>query len=241
MFENQEGKKVPQVTFKVRENGDFKELTSKELFDNRKVVVFSLPGAFTPTCSSTHLPRFNQLANVFKENGVDEIVCISVNDAFVMESWAKDQEANNVTLLPDADGEFSKGLGMLAKHPVLGNERSWRYSMLVNNGQIEKMFVEPQKEGDPFEVSDADTMLNYINASAKLPSSIAIISREGCQHCLRVKGALNAKGLPFEDIVLGKDITTVGVFALSGKSTFPQVFIDGKYIGGADETLKYLG
>ncbi len=240
MFENQEGKKVPQVTFKMRSEGDWKELSSNDLFNNKKVVVFSLPGAFTPTCSSTHLPRFNQLASVFKENGVDSIICISVNDAFVMESWAKDQESNNVMLLPDASGEFSKGLNMLATHPVLGNERSWRYSMLVNNGTIEKMFVEPQKEGDPFEVSDADTMLNYINPNAKKPSSVAVIAKEGCVHCLRVKTLLNQKGIAFEELVLGKDITTVGTTAFAGKASFPQVFIDGKHIGGAAEAEKYF-
>ena len=162
-----EGKKVPQVTFRTRIGGDWKSVTTDDVFKGKTVVVFSLPGAFTPTCSSTHLPRYNELAPAFKANGVDSIVCLSVNDAFVMNEWAKDQEAGNVTLIPDGNGEFSDGMGMLVDKADLGfGKRSWRYSMLVKDGIIERMFVEPQKPGDPFEVSDADTMLAYINPKA---------------------------------------------------------------------------
>src|SRR5688572_27947188 len=99
-----EGQKVPQVTFRTRTDRDWKNVTSDEIFKGRTVVVFSLPGAFTPTCSSTHLPRYNELAPAFFANGVDAVVCISVNDAFVMSEWARDQEADNVMLLPDEIG-----------------------------------------------------------------------------------------------------------------------------------------
>ena len=130
------------------------------LFAGKTVVVFSLPGAFTPTCSSTHLPRYNELAPAFHANGVDSILCVSVNDTFVMNEWAKDQEADNVVLVPDGNGEFTEGMGMLVDKTDLGfGKRSWRYSMLVKDGVVQKMFIEPQKPGDPFEVSDADTML----------------------------------------------------------------------------------
>ncbi len=120
MLPNKEGQKVPNITFRVRENNDWKDVTTDDLFKGKTVAVFSLPGAFTPTCSSTHLPGYNELAPVFKENGVDDIICISVNDSFVMNEWAKDQEAENVTLIPDGNGEFSEGMGMLVDKTDLG-------------------------------------------------------------------------------------------------------------------------
>lgn len=124
--------------------------------------MFSLPGAFTPTCSSSHLPRYNELSSVFKQHGVDGILCVSVNDTFVMNARKADQHAENITFVPDGNGEFTKGMNMLVEKADLGfGPRSWRYSMLVRDGVVEKMFVEPNKPGDPFEVSDADTMLKY--------------------------------------------------------------------------------
>ena len=187
-LKNREGSRVPDVTFRVRENNDWKSVNTSDLFAGKTVVVFSLPGAFTPTCSSTHLPRYNELAPAFHANGVDSILCVSVNDTFVMNEWAKDQEADNVVLVPDGNGEFTEGMGMLVDKADLGfGKRSWRYSMLVKNGVVTKMFIEPQKPGDPFEVSDADTMLQYINPTAKLPDQVAIFTREGCQYCARAK------------------------------------------------------
>ena len=181
MFTNREGQRLPQVAFRTRTGGEWKTVTTDDIFKGRTVAVFSLPGAFTPTCSSTHLPRYNELAPAFRANGVDEIVCVSVNDGFVMSEWAKDQEAANVRLLPDGNGEFTEKMGMLVDKADLGfGKRSWRYSMLVKDGVIEKMFIEPQKPGDPFEVSDADTMLAYINPKAKKPDQVAILTREGC-------------------------------------------------------------
>ena len=117
---NHEGKQVPQVIFRTRANNDWKNVTSDEIFKGRTVAVFSLPGAFTPTCSSTHLPRYNELAPAFFANGVDAIVCISVNDAFVMNEWAAGQECANVTMLPDGNGEFTDGMGMLVDKSDLG-------------------------------------------------------------------------------------------------------------------------
>src|SRR6187401_3519009 len=99
MSQSREGQRIPNVTFRIRRDNDWKSVTTDEIFKGKTVVVFSLPGAFTPTCSSTHLPRYNELAPAFRANGVDEIVCVSVNDPFVMAEWAKDQEASNITLL----------------------------------------------------------------------------------------------------------------------------------------------
>jgi len=169
---------VPDVTFKTRVRdesigGDnpFKwyDLTTAELFANKNVVVFSLPGAFTPTCSTSHLPRYEELYNEFKALGVDEVVCVSVNDAFVMYQWGLKQGRKNVFLLPDGNGEFTRKMGMLVDKSNLGfGMRSWRYSMYVENKEIKKVFMEPGFDDncptDPFEVSDADTMLEYLKS-----------------------------------------------------------------------------
>jgi len=235
-LKSREGRRVPTTTFRVRENNEWKSLTTSELFDGKTVVVFSLPGAFTPTCSSTHLPRYNELAPAFFANGVESILCVSVNDTFVMNEWAKDQEADNITLVPDGNGEFTEGMDMLVDKAELGfGKRSWRYSMLVEDGVIQKMFIEPQKPGDPFEVSDADTMLRYINANAKLPDQVAIFTREGCQYCARAKALLSELGYQYAEVSLPHNVRTKVVGAVAGAKTVPQVFINGEYIGGLEQ------
>lgn len=170
---------VPEATFKTRVRdeavgGDnpyrWEEKTTADIFGGKKVVVFSLPGAFTPTCSSNHLPRYDELYEEFQSQGVDAIVCVSVNDAFVMFKWGQDQGNKNIFLLPDGNGEFTRKMGMLVDKSNIGfGMRSWRYSMLVNDGVIEKLFSEAgycdNGETDPFEVSDADTMLAYLKGT----------------------------------------------------------------------------
>ena len=239
---NKEGQRVPNVTFPTRQNGEWVNVSTDDIFKGKTVVVFALPGAFTPTCSSTHLPRYNELAPVFFENGVDSIVCLSVNDTFVMNEWAKDQEANNVILLPDGNGEFSEGMGMLVDKNNLGfGKRSWRYSMLVKDGVIEKMFIEPEVEGDPFEVSDADTMLNYINPSAAKPPVATIFTKVGCPFCAKAKAALEDAGIKYEEIVISNSgITSRTLRAVANRDTVPQVYIEGKHIGGSDDLEAYL-
>ncbi|GLX86111.1 peroxiredoxin [Thalassotalea loyana] len=167
---------VPKVVFKTRVRNEalggpnpfeWKDLTTDEVFANKNVVLFSLPGAFTPTCSTSHLPRFEELYQEFQDQGVDAVVCLSVNDAFVMYQWGLSQHAKNVFLLPDGNGEFTRKMGMLVDKSNLGfGMRSWRYSMYVENGEIKKLFSEPGYEDncptDPFEVTDADTMLSYL-------------------------------------------------------------------------------
>ncbi len=172
---------VPNVTFKTRVRNDaiegdnpfeWKDLTSDEIFKGKRVIVFSLPGAFTPTCSTSHLPRYEELYGEFQAEGVDAVICLSVNDAFVMYQWGKSQNAKNVFLLPDGSGEFTRKMGMLVNKDNLGfGMRSWRYSMLVEGGEITKMFTEDgfsdNCPSDPFEVSDADTMLGYLQENRK--------------------------------------------------------------------------
>ncbi len=241
MLENREGQTIPSVTFRTRQNDEWVDVTTDELFAGKTVVVFSLPGAFTPTCSSTHLPRYNELAPVFKQNGVDSILCVSVNDTFVMNAWAADQEAENITMIPDGNGEFSEGMGLLVDKDDLGfGKRSWRYSMLVKDGVVEKMFIEPEKPGDPFEVSDADTMLEYINPNASTGESVALFTKPGCPFCAKAKALLSEKGLAYEEIVLGSDASITGLRAISGRETVPQVFIGGKHIGGSDDLEAYF-
>lgn len=241
MLKNREGQSVPSVVFKTRQNDEFVDVSSDEIFAGKTVVVFSLPGAFTPTCSSTHLPRFNELAGVFRENGVDDIVCMSVNDAFVMDSWKKDQEAENVTLIPDGNGEFTEGMGMLVDKSDLGfGKRSWRYSMLVKDGVIEKMFIEPEVPGDPFEVSDADTMIDYINPNASRPETVTIITKPGCPYCAQVKATMEERGMSYDEIVVGRDATVRSVRAITGMETVPQVFINGDHIGGSEDLEQHF-
>jgi len=169
---------VPNVICKTRVRNEalggsnpfeWKDLCSDEIFKGKKVVVFSLPGAFTPTCSTSHLPRYEELYADFQAQGVDAVVCISVNDAFVMYQWGKSQNAKNVFLLPDGNGDFTRRMGMLVDKSNLGfGQRSWRYSMYVEDGEIKKLFAEPGFDDncatDPFEVSDADTMLDYLKS-----------------------------------------------------------------------------
>jgi glutaredoxin-like protein len=240
--ESLEGKPVPNATFKARPDDQWRDITTDELFKGKTVVLFSLPGAYTPTCSSTHLPRYNELAPVFKQNGVDDVVCVSVNDAFVMNEWKQGQEANNINVIPDGNGDFTKGMGMLVDKRDLGfGQRSWRYSMLVKDGVIQKMFIEPEKEGDPFEVSDADTMLQYINPGASSPEPVVIFSKPGCPHCARAKATLKANGVPFTDISQDQKINTSVLRAVSGQMTWPQVFIGGELIGNADAVEAHFG
>lgn len=241
MLPNKEGHRVPDVTFKTRSGETFVDVTSADLFKGKTVVVFALPGAYTPTCSSTHLPRYNELAGTLKAHGVDDVVCMSVNDAFVMNEWGKSQEAENVTLIPDGNGKFAEGMGMLVDKSALGfGKRSWRYSMLVKDGLVKKMFIEPERDGEPFEVSDADTMLQYVAPSAKPPVPITIFTKAGCPFCARAKDMLHAAGLHFEEITLGKGITSRSLQAVAGAATAPQVFVGGEKIGGSEALDAWL-
>jgi glutaredoxin-like protein len=240
-LQNREGKSVPKALFHTRSEHEWVDVSTDEVFEEKTVVVFALPGAFTPTCSSTHVPRYNQLAGELKRHGVDEIICVSVNDAFVMNEWKAEQKAHNITFLPDGNGEFTRGMGMLVAKEDLGfGDRSWRYSMLVKDGVIEKMFIEPDLPGDPFEVSDADTMLDYLAPGAIKPLDVTLFTRKGCPFCARAKGMLNDAGIAFDELLLNQDYNEVTLRAVAGSSMVPQVFINGEHIGGSDDLEAFL-
>ena len=164
---------APIVTFRCRTKSDetpgfeWKDTTSVDLFKGKRVAILALPGAFTPTCSSTHLPGYEAEYRTLRELGLDEVYCLSVNDSFVMNAWFKSLDIRNVKPIPDGNGEFTRKLGFLVKKENLGfGYRSWRYSMVINDGVIEMMWVEPgvedDKATDPFVVSDVGTMVKWL-------------------------------------------------------------------------------
>jgi peroxiredoxin len=167
-----EGFEIPTVDFVFREAGEFITRQSNELFKNKRVVVFALPGAFTPTCSAYQLPGFEEKYDEFVSLGIDEIYCLSVNDGFAMNAWAKDQNIQNVKLIPDGNADFTRSMGMLVKKNNLGfGTRSWRYAMVVDNNVIEKIFIESglsdNAESDPYEVSTPENVLEYVKSKTR--------------------------------------------------------------------------
>lgn len=238
---NMEGQRVPNVTFRTREGHEWIDRSTDDVFAGKTVIVFSLPGAFTPTCSSSHAPRYDQLSSRFADLGVDEIICMSVNDAFVMNEWKDNLRIENITFLPDGNGDFTDGMGMLVGKEDLGfGRRSWRYSMLVRDGVVEKMFIEPQEPGDPYGESDADTMFEYLAPNAEKPLDVTVLSRGGCPHCARAKGLLRDAGIEFEALELNREYTDRSLRAVAAVTTLPQVFINGQRIGGADDLEAWL-
>ncbi|WP_156851490.1 peroxiredoxin [Bartonella refiksaydamii] len=169
-------KKVPNVTFHTRVRDEsvsgnnpyrWQEVNSDAYFKGKRVILFSLPGAFTPTCSTFQLPDFEKLYDEFKKIGIDEIYCLSVNDAFVMNAWGKAQDIKNVKLIPDGSGEFTRKMGMLVAKDNIGfGMRSWRYAAVINDGVIEQWFEEAgfsdNCRTDPYEVSSPQNVLKTL-------------------------------------------------------------------------------
>lgn len=154
-----QGQKLPDITLTQLTNDGMQTLTNKDLFDDKKVVLFAVPGAFTPTCSNAHLPEFITLADKIKAKGVDAIYCVSVNDAFVMKAWGESQNAQDILLLADGDASFTKALGLEKDTAGFGGIRSSRYAIIVDNAVVTGLFVEQEKE---FEVSRAEYVLEKI-------------------------------------------------------------------------------
>jgi peroxiredoxin len=168
---------VPEVQFQFRESGEFVTRTTSELFNNKRVVIFSLPGAFTPTCSAYQLPGFEEKYDDFLGLGIDDIYCISVNDGFVMNAWAQDQNIEKVKLIPDGNAYFTRSMGMLVSKSNLGfGDRSWRYAAIVDNGVIEKLFVEAGQrdnaDTDPYEESTPDKVFEYVASTVKVGATV---------------------------------------------------------------------
>jgi peroxiredoxin len=151
--------KLPEVTFSLRQDSQASNPTTDDLFAGKKVVLFAVPGAFTPTCSNAHLPGYIALADKLQAKGIDSIICLSVNDAFVMEAWGKSQNAEQITMLADGGGEFTQAIGLDVQTATFGGVRSKRYAMVVDNGIVKVLNVESPGK---FEVSDAQTMLDAI-------------------------------------------------------------------------------
>jgi glutaredoxin-like protein len=236
-----EGESIEAGPLRVYREGRWDQVDTNTLFGKRRVIVFGVPGAFTPTCSSRHLPRFNELAPTLRARGVDEIVCVSVNDPHVMEAWARAQEADEVTIAADGNGEFTDAIGMLVDRRDLGyGMRSQRYSMLVEDGRVAKLFCEPDEPGDPYVVSDADTMLHHLDPDAEPPDEVVIFTREGCPHCARVRALLERYGIDYVEFPLEEGVRGTVTRAVSGRETVPVVFINGELIGGADELEQRL-
>jgi peroxiredoxin/glutaredoxin len=238
-FEDKVGQKIPSVNFKLRVGHDWKEKMSDTFFKGKKIALFALPGAFTPTCSSTHLPRYNELYDTFMKNGFDDVICLSVNDTFVMNYWQKEQKASKLTMLPDGNGEFSKKLGFLVDKSDLGfGKRSWRYSMIVQDCVIKKTFIEEDVPGDPFQISDADTMLK--SEGIEIPESYAIYTRNGCSFCAEAKKLLDDAGIEYDEHVLNEDYSIKTLVAISADTTVPQIFQNGERVGGNASLKKLL-
>ena len=161
-------KTIPYVVFKERVAGSWKTFTTNDIFPAGKQLVFSLPGAFTPTCSSKQLPNSERLYEEFKSKGIDEIYCLSVNDSFVMNAWFDSLKITNVKAIPDGNGHFTRRMGMLINKTHLGfGMRAWRYAFVVEDGQIIKWFEEEGindqgKDEDPFVATDPENILKNI-------------------------------------------------------------------------------
>lgn len=236
-----EGSRIPNVDLYQLRDGTAQRVPAAQLFGSGRVIGFALPGAFTPTCSTAHVPGYLARANDFKALGVRDIVCVSVNDPYVMDAWQEAEKARGLTFVADPEGEFTREMGMLVDKRDVGlGMRSWRYSMFVNGGTIQKLFVEPNVGGDPFEVSDAETLLKYLRPNQTGPSAILLLARHGCPYCRKAKAMLNERGLAFEAVHIGEEISMRGVKAASGAATVPQVFVDGKHIGGSDALAQWL-
>lgn len=239
---SREGQRVPATELAEMRNGKAVRIDSNDLFRGRRVIVFALPGAFTPTCSTAHVPGYVAHLKDFKEAGIDDVVCLSVNDPFVMEAWQQSEKAQGIHFVADPFAEFTREMGMsIDNRDAFLGTRSWRYSMLVNDGNIEKMFVERDVPGDPFEVSDAETMLKYLRPNHQSLGPVLMLARHGCQYCAKAKSMLEERGIAFDAVYLGEDLTMQGVKAASGTAKVPQVFIAGKLVGGADRLAEFLG
>jgi peroxiredoxin/glutaredoxin len=217
------GQAIPSARVSVQTETGWQSVDARTLFAGRNVVLFALPGAFTPTCSSSHLPGYEALAPAFSAAGIDAIYCLSVNDPFVMEAWGREQRIERVALVADGNAAWTRAVGMdVSKEDLCFGVRSWRYAMVVRDGVVAALFVEPDVPGDPFEVSDAETVLRSLAPDAKLAPPVTIFTRPGCPHCRRAKGLLDGRGWTYDEIEIGREATTRTLAAVAGATTVPR-------------------
>src|SRR6056300_1380771 len=163
------GDRLPDISFRTRSLGEWKNISTDDYFKGKRVILFALPGAFTPTCSNQQPPGYEKLHDVFKEHGIDDIFCLSINDSYVMNAWAANQKLEKVKVIPDGNGDFTDQVDMLVEKTDCGfGMRSWRYAAIVNDGTVEVMFEEPGKvdnnDGDPYSVSSPENVLKYLQS-----------------------------------------------------------------------------
>jgi peroxiredoxin/glutaredoxin len=235
------GEQVPAVHLAESKEGNVQRIFAPDFFAARRVILFALPGAFTPTCSAAHVPGYLARLKDFHDAGIDEVVCLAVNDPDVMDGWQRAQKAQGIRFLADSNGDFTAAMGMSVDHRdnFLG-VRSWRCSMLVENGTIAAMFIEPDVTGDPLTTSDADTMWRDLRPNQKASESAFMLARHGCPFCERAKDLLRRHDVSFDAIHLGEGLSMRGVKAATGAATVPQVFMAGKLIGGAEELAAHF-
>ena len=166
-----QGDRIPDISFRTRSLGEWKDVSTDDYFKGKRVILFALPGAFTPTCSNQQLPGYEKLHDVFKQHGIDEVYCLSINDSYVMNAWAANQKLEKVKVIPDGNGDFTDQVDMLVEKTDCGfGMRSWRYAAIINDGTVEVMFEEPGKtdnnDGDPYSVSSPENVLKYLQSMA---------------------------------------------------------------------------
>ena len=166
-----QGDRIPDISFRTRSLGEWKNVNTDDYFKGKRVILFALPGAFTPTCSNQQLPGYEKLHDVFKQHGIDEVYCLSINDSYVMNAWAANQKLEKVKVIPDGNGDFTDQVDMLVEKSDCGfGMRSWRYAAIINDGTVEVMFEEPGKtdnnDGDPYSVSSPENVLKYLQSMA---------------------------------------------------------------------------
>jgi peroxiredoxin len=235
------GTPLPDRPVRLLRDGRWQDATLGELARGRRVVLFGLPGAFTPTCSTQQVPRYEEVAPVLRAHGIEDILCITVNDEHVVAAWAREHGARQVAFIADGNGELTAALGMLVdKRGQAMGFRSRRYSLLAQDARVEALFAEPDVEGDPYTVSDADTMLHAVAPQAAPPDQVVIFTRAGCPHCAHARELLEQAGFDYVDIPLGADIRHRVTAALANRETVPLVYLNGTLIGGADDLAVHL-
>ena len=229
------GRPLPDVTLRLADP-PHEKIGSRAFVGSGRVALIGLPGAFTPTCTGLHVPRFEELADELAQAGVSRILCTAVNDAFVMDAWRHSLRTTRIEYAGDGNGDLHRALGLLRDMRDEGmGERARRYTMLVRDGTIEKAWVEADEAGDPFAVTTADVMLHHLRPDAH-PLDVMVFTRPNCGWSRRALQALDAAHIPYRTAEVGPR----GLRGVAGRQTTPQVFVDGEHIGGCEDLEAWL-